>query len=560
MSQKITKKFVLNELYKCGTDPIYFLKNYALIQHPTRGRLKFGLYDFQEDLIKAYVENRFNVILKSRQLGITTTTAGYIAWLALFNRDKNIVIVSTQQKVAKNTIKKIKFIYKNVPKWMRGSIVKMRTDNVHSIELENGSSIQALTNGGDVGRSEAVSFLFVDEAAHIPKFEESWTGIWPTLSAGGSAALASTPKGTSNLFYKIYKQAQEGNSNFNCKLGTYTNPHNPEEVYTDRLMWWVHPDYDQDWFEFQTKDKNPRDIAQEFLCNFLASGQTFILPEDIDVVEKGCIEPIDKIFIDRNCWIYKKPSQNGTYLINADVARGNATDYSAFHVLRLDGDLEQVAEYKGKVSPNVLGEMLEFIGTMYGGAKISIENNGGWASQTIQKLFELKYRNIYFDPKKYGKAHITPEYAQLKGLLPGYSVTSANREKILAKLEEYVRLKYLKINSERTVNEFKTFIIKESGKIEAQRGTNDDLVMALAGAIWVREEGVMYYAGDSSADWAMLEGTNIVSTKTSEYRDMNKQTTAKMMQYSNYKYDHDENKFKAPNGEEIDFSWLISKG
>ena len=75
--KKQLKQAIRTEFLKCAQDPVYFLRKYCVIQHPQEGKIKFNLYDYQEDTIKQFVENEYNVILKARQLGISTLTAGY---------------------------------------------------------------------------------------------------------------------------------------------------------------------------------------------------------------------------------------------------------------------------------------------------------------------------------------------------------------------------------------------------------------------------------------------------------------------------------------------------
>ena len=93
MSFQLTKKQQVKEILKCGKDPSYFLKTYARISHPLHGLILFDTYDFQDELLTQFIDYRFNVILKARQLGISTITAGYVVWMMLFHRDKNILVV-----------------------------------------------------------------------------------------------------------------------------------------------------------------------------------------------------------------------------------------------------------------------------------------------------------------------------------------------------------------------------------------------------------------------------------------------------------------------------------
>ena len=92
----LNKKEMMAEIVRCGKDPAFFCKKYAKISHPMRGSIPFDLYDFQEEALKDFKENRFSVILKARQLGISTTVAAYICWMMLFHKDKNVLVVATK--------------------------------------------------------------------------------------------------------------------------------------------------------------------------------------------------------------------------------------------------------------------------------------------------------------------------------------------------------------------------------------------------------------------------------------------------------------------------------
>lgn len=565
MSNKISKSEIVNELIRCGRDPIYFITNYGKIQHPVKGLVPFKLYPFQEDIVRGFTGHRKNIILKARQLGVTTTTAAYIAWLILFHRDKNVLIVATKQETSKNMIRIIRNMYKYIPKWM-ADFGRITVDNRHSIELANGSRVKAVTTSADVGRSEAVSMLVVDEVAHIKGFDEIWTGLWPTVSTGGCIALFSTPNGTGNFFHKCFEDAKNGDNDFNYKFGMYINPRNPAEMYSDRLMWWVHPDHDMSWFQAETAGKNPREIAQEYLCNFNASGDTFIYHEDIARLEQNVREPSRHFHIDRNVWMWEEPQKGAVYIIPCDVSRGDARDYSGFHVLRMDTNpIRQVAEYKGKIRPDQLGMLLMTVSQFYNNAIIAPENNSGWSGQTILKIEEAQYPFMYYSrrrkPKEKDIVPIDPYYAATRNdFLPGYAVTSANRLPMLSKLEQYIRMGDVEIFSSRLVEEFKTFIVTEHNRPEAQRGYNDDLIMSLAGGFWVREEGLMYTYRSDEMTKAMLNSMTTSRTNAKQYSDFNFNNSGFYERGRIIEHVQNQNKIKMANGDELDLNWLIQSG
>ena len=153
-------------LLKCAKDPIYFIKTFCMIQHPKKGKMLFELYPFQEGTLNIINNNpdKYQIILKSRQLGISTLMAAYSLWLMMFHKDKNVIVLCTKQDTAKNMVTKVKVMYDNVPSWIISALKCGHVEkNKLSLSLKNGSVIKALSTSEDSGRSEAVSLLIVDE-------------------------------------------------------------------------------------------------------------------------------------------------------------------------------------------------------------------------------------------------------------------------------------------------------------------------------------------------------------------------------------------------------------
>tara|TARA_R110002020_G_scaffold37239_8_gene112522 strand:+ start:6530 stop:8113 length:1584 start_codon:yes stop_codon:yes gene_type:complete len=508
MSFQLTKKEMMKEILKCGKDPSYFLNTYARISHPLHGTIPFRTYDFQQDLLNNFNDYRFNVILKARQLGISTITAGYVVWLMLFHRDKNVLVMATKFGTAANLVKKVKSVMKNLPDFIR--ISEISIDNRTSFELSNGSFIKASSTSGDAGRSESLSLLVLDEAAHIENLEELWTGLYPTLSTGGRCIALSTPNGVGNWFHRAYVDAAADVNNF----------------YPTCLPWDVHPDRDQEWFEKETANMSKRQIAQELECNFNTSGETVIAPEDMEKLSQNVREPKYKTAFDRNFWIWEEHDPSCNYLLVADVARGDGTDYSVFHIIKLE-TLEIVGEYQGKPTPDLYSNMLNQIGKEFGNCLIVVENNSiGYA--VLEKLVEFEYPNIYYSIKSTHE-YIDQYQAEYQpNAVLGFSTTAKTRPLIVAKLEEFIRNELITVNSSRLINEMKTFIW-QYGKPQAMRGYNDDLVMALAIACWVRDTALETNQRSMNYQKAFLN--SIVYTKTSfdtTIRGMDKHKNTKM--------------------------------
>jgi len=475
----LTKKEQVDEIMKCGQDPIYFIKKYLYIQHPVKGRLPFELYPFQEECIQGFLDYKFNIVLKSRQLGLSTTTSAYCLWMAMFRQDANIMIMATKLETSKNMIQKIRTTFKMLPAWMLNilDLKEPEAESVKYIKFNNGSKIAAIPTSADAGRGEALTLLVVDEAAHVDVLEELWLGLYPTLSTGGRAIIFSTPNGK-NFFYQLWAGADTGEYE-EGKVGLHCKGVGKNKFHGIKLPWYVHPERDEQWFEDQAKPMDARGIAQELLCGFEGSTLTFFDQNSIDYVRNMSQTPIGYTGPNnkgQDLHIWKTAIPDHKYVIAADVARGDAEDYSTFHVFDIN-DSEVVAEYMGKIPPDRFGEWLIEIGKRYNDALIVNEKNTVGIATAI-KLRDAEYPNLYYDSDLAEKMiGMTPD--EKKDVLPGFTIKPNNREKILENLEQVIRNHQLKIYSLRFVSQMETFVW--NGKRgQALKKRHDDLIMAMA--------------------------------------------------------------------------------
>jgi len=484
-----SKQRQVKEIVKCGKDPVYFANKYLKVQHPTRGLVGFDTYPFQDDCFEAFVEHRFNIILKSRQLGISTLTAAYAVWLAAFYKDKNVLVIATKLAVAQNFIKKVKVAIRSMPKWLL--LPEITGNNKQTVEFSNGSQIKAVPTSDDAGRSEALSLLIVDEAAFVRNFDTLWTSLYPTLSTGGRAVVLSTPNGVGGQYYDLWCKAESGENEFN----------------PIKLPWNVHPEHDQEWFENECKNFTKKQIAQELLCDFAASGDTFFSSTEIEKVGMSIRSPIEKWGPDMGVWVWKYSLSENKYIISADVARGDAADYSTFHVIDTD-ESEVVAEFKGKVPPDQFAVLLAEAGKRYNNALICPENNTyGYA--VIMKLRDNSYPNMHFKNEK-DKFNAMYGLGEIDISKIGFTTSGQSRGQILTKMEEVIRNNKISIYSSRFYDEMKTFVWTGS-KAQAMKGKNDDLVMSMAIGIWLYDASPKNNKHTHDLNKAMLEGFGVNS-------------------------------------------------
>lgn len=433
------------DFLKCSKD-VYHFSQYIHVIHPLRGKTKFILYPYQKRALWYFLTERFNIILKFRQAGLTELISMYSLWLAMFHPSKNIVIISIKDRVAKKVLKKIKYMYKNLPEHLKVSVVNGRTGEIGTateIEFGNGSIISSIPTTEDAGRSEAVTLLVIDEAAIVRWANTIWAAALPTLSTGGGAIVNSTPYGVGNWFHKTWVDAVAGSNGFN----------------PIRLKWDMHPERDIEWYTNMKEALGPRRTAQEVDGDFLSSGMNVFDLVDIKAIEDMMSEykPI-KTARQGNLRIFDLPKPDQHYFIGADIATGRSRDYSAFTIMDRYG--EEVGCFKGKIPVNEFADLLMETGRKFNNAQLAPESNDIGLAVT-SKIQEAGYTNLYYHSKILKKkGQRRPERERI----PGWLTTQKNRSVIIDELEEDIREKNLEIKDPFFVDEAYTFIYDERNK------------------------------------------------------------------------------------------------
>ena len=287
-----------------------------------------------------------------------------------------------------------------------------------------------------------------------------------------------------------------------------------------------------------------RQIAQELECNFNTSGETVIDPEDMEWLLKNVAEPKYRTGFDRNFWIWEEFDPECNYLMVADVARGDGADNSAFHIIKLE-TLQIVGEYQGKPTLDMYANMLNQVGREFGNAMLVVENNNIGYS-VLDKLTEHAYPNLYFSVKSTHQYIEQYQAEYTNSAVPGFTTTMKTRPLIVAKLEEFIRNKLITVYSSRTINEMKTFIWR-NGKPQAMKGYNDDLIMSLAIACWVRDTAIQSNARDLNYQKAFVDA--IYTSRTT----MNTQIKGQ----EGYKKDNILDKISEAKKTYEEFMWII---
>ena len=250
----------LRELALCSVNPLYFIRNYCFIQHPTKGRMPFSLFDFQEDLVKSYHEYRFSISLLSRQTGKSTCAAAYLLWFAMFTPDSTILVAAHKRDGAQEIMSRLRYMYESCPDSIRAGTTAY---NKGSIEFDNGSKIIAQATTENTGRGLSLSLVYLDEFAFVPPrvAEEFWTSISPALSTGGKCIITSTPNQDDDQFARIWKQANKRIDEYGNETELGINGFRPYLA-----TWERHPDRDQAWADTELQKIGTERFKREHCC------------------------------------------------------------------------------------------------------------------------------------------------------------------------------------------------------------------------------------------------------------------------------------------------------
>lgn len=452
------------------------------------------LWGFQRKIVKAFLNERFVITNKSRQIGLSTITSLYCLWLALFHLDKRIVIISIKDKDAMEFLEKIHLAHSNLPDWMQDKLV---TDNAHEMEFTTRSKIESVASSTQAARGRSINLLIVDEAAFIANAESIWTSAYPTLSAGGGKAIViSTPNGLTGWFYQIWSKAdpdlpQKDRNAFHRIFAHWTEVPDfrgfePEPGMTFKEIY--ERAIESAWYKDTRPNFDDRKWAQEFEGDFLGSGNTVIDPSTLKRVQFAHQPPAFKMnekleeAKDGGLWVWKKPQPNRLYIIGADVASGSGLDSSTAQVLdQLTG--EQVAEYRGKINVLDFSQFLYDLGMYYNEAYLAPEINS-MGLGVVQKLIYEKGYSVIHEQKD----EMTMKRKKRKF---GWVTTQKTRPLLISALIHYISSGDYKWYSERLYKELVTFVWKENGKAEADGYSNDDLIIALAIAFHCRGTAMM---------------------------------------------------------------------
>ena len=539
-----TKEQLLLEYARCVKNTPYALKTYLQTYDNTQSRyVPLELFPDQVSLVEDYENYNENIALKYRQAGVSTVTAAWASKKLVFaskQKPEKILVIANKLDTAVEMANKIRSFTEQWPSWVGAGFAPEKNAARH-FKLNNGCEVKAVATSKDALRGYTPTILIFDEAAYIEADGDFWAACMASLSTGGKVVVISTPNGYDPIYYEIYEQANRGMNDFKIsEMFWYRDPRYTKDFYLVKCDDIIHfllnrEEYNQDrivdlsdtnpyernfdelkdyfqqgykpcslWFESMVKKLkyDKRKVSQELECNFLGSGDNVFDANLIKNITDNMIkEPVNKM-MSGGLWIWKEPEMNHKYIMGIDVSRGDSEDYSSFQIYDFD-EREQVAEYVGKVPPDVLAEICYKWGNMYN-CFIVIDITGGMGVATSRKLQELGYKNLYVDGVEFGNKWKYDPKAVDK--IPGINFNN-KRVQIIAALEEGLR-HGLRVHSQRLLNEMNTFVYM-NGRPDHMKGQHDDLIMSLAMAVYVSDSSFSQLKKVTEQAKTMLESWSV---------------------------------------------------
>ena len=523
---KASSRELSTEWLKMKVNPLYFITNYCYTD-VAGGKVLLTL----DNLLpkhKAFIKSTYRlhdiIFFASRRMGKTTLTSGYILWSNLFYPNFKTLIVIYDTTTGKEILDKIKFMYLNLPKWIKKIIPrKSKAERVSYIDFSNGSKIFYLSPSSQrppetIGRGLNISGVYIDEAAFLP-LDKIIGSLSPAYRSAKEQAkknnypyyfiITTTPNGRvsypGKIFYELYTHAIPIEELYDLDNDTWKSSNPVEhklkllennEFYNNYVKIKLHytESKDTSWVEeekrrigYYTSLDGKRRWNQEYELLFLGSKDS-VFPDDIiqefeskkpaEIIELGPNIKL-KLWIDNN-----ELDTNNWYIFGIDTAKSIDGDYSAIEIFDLK-NFEQIGELKHR-----FGNVSDFVRAIIKTIFYLIENhnlkqnftlaieNVGIGNTTIEQILEFPDYDFSF--------HIYQTTLKTKKQ-PVYGIpTNASlKNEMIEILYQYITENPKRVKSHELIEELQ-IIERRNNKISAPPGYHDDLFMATTFAAYVR--------------------------------------------------------------------------
>ena len=443
------------------------------------------------------------IILKARQQGISTYCAGRVFWKTYFNANTRSVVMAHDSATSDALFDMSKNIITHMEPQYAPTFKK---SNAKEIQFEHNDAKYRLYTAGspEAGRGTTPTIAHLSEVAFWQHDDKILAGLFQGISQaeGTEVILESTANGAAGEFYRLWQGAVAGENEYiPIFLPWYLTPEYYREAPHDFELTVDEEEYKKEydlnddqmyWRRLKIGEGGLRKFQQEYPATadeaFLVSGHNVFdqekvaLMKPVDPICTRAYNDISGEYLDTrqgHLEIWDYPEWDKKYIIAADVAMGVGQDYSCAVVMNPERHIVAMF-HDNRIDPTEFAEALFYLGRYYNNALLCVESNSiGLA--TVDRLRMMQYVNMYYQVKAADKTVLGHE-EQNK---PGFRTTQATKPAILALLQEAVREGDLYVPSKTIIQEMKTYVSDDNGKMNALEGTHDDTIMACAMALEV---------------------------------------------------------------------------
>lgn len=438
------------------------------------------------------------VILKARQQGLSTHVGGWLTFKTTQNKARKAMVLTHHAESTKALFDMTKRYYANLPVLVKPHSKYSSRKELTFDLLDSGYTV-ATAGGEAIGRGETLNYVHASEVAFWQKStaKENWNGLTQAVPNTKDTAIfaESTANGVSGIFYDLWKGAVDGTNGYDAVFipwfidVTYRRPvtreleHTPDEL---DLINKYDLDDEQLMFRRQKIAENGIDMfKQEYPATadeaFLTSGRPVFNPEQLMENLETALDPIGRMSLEGDAFeansrgeltLYRTIDPGESYYIGADVALGvRGGDWSVAQVL--DSKKRQVASFRAIVHPDYFASTLYHMGMLFNTARIIVESNNHGILTCTRLGKDMAYPNFYVD-------EVYDQTSDKFTERLGFATTVKTKPLIIDKLRAEMREGTVELNDKTTIREMLTYIVTESGNMEAEQGCHDDTVVSLA--------------------------------------------------------------------------------
>jgi hypothetical protein len=536
--------------YKVKHDFKWYTENFLKIKDKTATIIDFKFNNAQ-NIVNAIMENdkkngkpgRY-IVLKARQMGLSTMFEAKIFHDTSTNENKNSLIIAHEEQASSNLFNMSKLYFENIPdvlkplkKYANGKVLSFENPTNDDMEKAQNPGLRskisiATAGSGEVGRSATYHNIHASEVAFFPDARTTMLGLLQSVpdQPNTMVVLESTANGVGDWFHDMWQKAEKGENDYTpiflpwfiqpeytrpfftdnereafvaeVNLVTKDNRGNTVHTYEYDIMQKHQLTYEQlNWRRWTLKNKCEGDeilFMQEYPCTpeeaFISSGRPKFSINALRKYQTQTIPPIRTGYLYERengtiefvddpkgyISIWQEPDYEMAYSIGADVAEGLATGDFSTGYVG-NSEFDIVAKWYGHIDPDLFGDELVKLARYYNNAYLGVENNNHGLT-TLKSIERKEYWNIYYS-KTFEKTGDSPTQKL------GWSTNVRTKPLMIDKLAEFVREQYLGIPDDLLISEMFTYVIEDNGKTNAQVGCHDDTVMATAILLQLLLEG-----------------------------------------------------------------------